>query len=353
MLLGSALPMAKRVETRGSVLRDAMRRKIVSRTTQSARMTFPAVPAMVDLYEETLAQSFAAVGRGLSKDERSHLRAVLVEKLDEAFRKSPHSKLLVTWETDPAPAASLSWTVTPVIRTMVEEYREWTETRTPPLFGKYPDAKVMEVARSLGVPSRVRCLDLGAGTGRNAIPLAEEGFPTTAVELSEELAAILALEAKQRGVTLEVIRGDALSVTLPPGAFRLAFLCEVVTHFREVHEVATLLHHLAKAVTVGGKLLFSAFVAIDGYTPDKQARDMSEYAWSSLFTRRDLASAAEGSGFVLVSDESVHDFEKVHLPADGFPPTSWFVDWTEGRDVFPIEGKPPIDLRWLLFERRG
>lgn len=344
--------MAKKVETRGSLLREAMKRKVLSRISQSASMTFPAIPAMIDLYEETLSSSFSAVGRGLSKDERKHLRDVLSDKLVEAFRKSPHSKVHVTWQTDAPPAISLSWTVTPMIRTMVEEYREWTETRTPPLFGKYPDAKVMQVARSLGDPKDVACLDVGAGTGRNAIPLAKEGFPSAAVEVSPELLAVLQVDAKAQGTHVEVIQGDALSVPLAKEAYKFAFLCEVVTHFREVHEVATLFQHLSGAIAPGGRLLFSAFVATEGYTPDRQARDVSEFAWSSVFTKREILDAAAGSAFTLVSDESVHDFEKEHLPKDGFPPTSWFVDWTQGRDVFPIEGKPPIDLRWLLFERR-
>ena len=80
-------------------------------------------------------------------------------------------------------------------------------------------------------------------------------------------------------------------------------------------------------------------------------RNVSEFAWASVFTKQQILDAAKGTPFRLVREESVHDYEKARLPADGFPPTSWFVDWSLGRDVFPIEGLPPLSLRWLLFER--
>lgn len=343
--------MADAIETDPLVLRAAIERKVRSRMACSAELVVPALPAMVDLYAKTLADVFSALGRPLAADERTHLEQTLALKAAAAFAASPTSKLRIEWRTDPAPAVSLGWSIVSIVKTMAEEYRDWERTKPPPLFGKYPDAKVMEVARSLGAPQGVSCLDVGAGTGRNALALAEAGFAVTAVEVVPELLAALARDGEAKGVTVSTVRGDALSVNLPPSAYHFAFVCEVVPHFRHAHELATMLRNLAPAIVPGGRLLFSSFVAQGDYVPDQAARNVSELTWATLFTRDEIADAVRGTPFLLISDESVHDYEAARVPSDGFPPTSWYADWSQGRDVFRVEGKPPMDLRWLLFER--
>lgn len=346
------MSMSIPVETDPTLLRAALERKVRSRMACAAELVVPALPAMVPLYAETLAGVFAALGRSLSPDERARLDTALALKAEAAFAASPTAKLRIEWRTDPAPAVSLGWTLAPVVKTLAEEYRDWERAAAPPLFGKYPDAKVMEVARALGAPADVPCLDVGAGPGRNALALAEAGFPVTAVEVVPELLAALARQATARGTPVTTIEGDALTVALPAHAFRFAFLCEVVTHFRGAHQIAAMLRNLVPAIAPGGRLLFSAFLAQGGYVPDPPARNVSELTWGTLFTAEEIAAAARDTPFVLLSDESVYEFESARVPADGFPPTRWFADWSQGRDVFRLDGRPPMELRWLLFERR-
>ena len=100
----------------------------------------------------------------------------------------------------------------------------------------------------------------------------------------------------------------------------------------------------------GGLLLFSAFLSSDGYKPDAAAREMSQVLWCCLFTRRDLAEACADLPFERVSDESVAEFERAHLPASAWPPTGWYGEWTGGQDLFDLPaGKPPLELRWLAY----
>jgi 2-polyprenyl-3-methyl-5-hydroxy-6-metoxy-1,4-benzoquinol methylase len=61
--------------------------------------------------------------------------------------------------------------------TMEEHYNGWVDTRQPPLFGKFPDAKLVDLAATLGPAARVPVLDVGAGTGRNTLPMARVGHP--------------------------------------------------------------------------------------------------------------------------------------------------------------------------------
>ena len=60
----------------------------------------------------------------------------------------------------------------------------------------------------------------------------------------------------------------------------------------------------------------------------------------------------EGLPFERVTDESVLEYEKEHLPAEAWPPTGWFVPWVAGQDLFDIpENRSPVELRWLAYRR--
>ena len=97
----------------------------------------------------------------------------------------------------------------------------------------------------------------------------------------------------------------------------------------------------------------SVFLTSDGYKPDEMARQASLALWSMMFTRGELSFITQELPFDRISDESVHDYEKDHLPADYWPPTSWYEAWTQGGDVFALPmGKAPMELRWLAYRRR-
>ncbi len=66
-----------------------------------------------------------------------------------------------------------------------------------------------------------RALELGVGTGRIALPLAERGVPVHGIELSEAMAA--KLRAKPGGADIGVTIGDFASTTVE-GSFSLAYV---------------------------------------------------------------------------------------------------------------------------------
>jgi hypothetical protein len=78
---------------------------------------------------------------------------------------------------------------------------------------------------------------------------------------------------------------------------------------------------------------------------------MSELSWSYLITRQELQAAIEGLPLEIISDESVIEYEQKHLPDSAWPPTPWFVSWASGRDLFPVQEIPPLELRWILVKR--
>lgn len=99
---------------------------------------------------------------------------------------------------------------------------------------------------------------------------------------------------------------------------------------RGVFELAT--HCLAP----GGRLVFNAFVAHRDYTPDDGALQLGQQCYTTIFTQPQMAAALAGFPLTLVSDESVYDYEKDHLPAEAWPPTSWYTEWVSGQDVFDV-----------------
>jgi SAM-dependent methyltransferase len=68
-----------------------------------------------------------------------------------------------------------------------------------------------ELAREAGGP----VLDVGAGTGRVALRLAEEGLDVTALDVDGELLDVLEGRARAAGVEIETVRADASAFVLP------------------------------------------------------------------------------------------------------------------------------------------
>ena len=67
-----------------------------------------------------------------------------------------------------------------------------------------------ELAAAAGGP----VLDIGCGTGRVALDLAEQGFDVTGLDSDEHLTAELARRARERGLAVKVAVGDARAMRL-------------------------------------------------------------------------------------------------------------------------------------------
>jgi SAM-dependent methyltransferase len=342
-------------ETNASVLKQAALKRLPRRLSAQGQLVFPAVPSLVDHTLSVLHTTFTQLGRTFSSEELEHMRELIDDKMRSGFAQSPYAKVIVDYETDPLPKTSLTYKVSLAIRTMADEYQTWVEERKPPLFGSHPDAKLMQLSTTLGPPAEAPALDIGAGTGRNTLPLAKAGFPTDAVEMSPALAKILKDDAAKQNLSIRVFEGDALdpALELPKSYYKLCILAEVFSHFRELGQARGLFERAAEFLAPGGLLLFSAFLCRDGYKPDSLARELAEVFWCTVFTRAELAQAAQGLPFDRVSDESVCDFEHQHLPPEAWPPTGWFEEWTRGQDLYVLPPeKCPIELRWVVYRRK-
>lgn len=342
-------------ETNAVLLKQAMLRRLPRRLLGKGELQLPAVPALLEHYVSILDRQWESIGRKFTPEELDEFRRSLSARLDQAYAASSSSRVRVTYECDPAPKTSLTWNVVALGATFADEYQHWVETRTPPLFGKHPDAKAVDVARSLGAPADVTILDVGAGTGRNSLPLSREGFQVDALEPAPALANVLRESARAEGVTLGIIEGDILQdgLELPRSSYRMLLLSEVVaSHFRDVEQLRRLFAVAARLLEPGGVLVFNAFLSQGGYKPDLLARQLSQVMWCVVFTRRDLDDAARGFDFERQADEAAAEYERTHLPEGQYPATGWYEGWCAGQDLFDLPAeRAPMELRWLVYRK--
>lgn len=203
-------------------------------------------------------------------------------------------------------------------------------------------------------PASHRVLDIGAGTGRNALALARRGHPVDAVEMSRKFAQIIRYEAERESLDVRVIERDVFAtVEGLRRDYQLMVLSEVVPDFRTAQQLRDMFELAAGCLASEGRLVFNAFVARDGYTPDDAAREFGQQCNTMIFTRDEVTAAAARLPLVLVADDSAYEYEKTHLPEGAWPPTGWYENWANGLDLFDVAPQDsPIELRWLVYQRR-
>ena len=276
---------------------------------------------------------------------------MLAGQLAAAYAASPRAEIVIAYESPVG--LNVNYTVTPSAASLGETYDHWVATREPPYFGTTADARVTALAAESPSPAACPVLDIGAGTGRNALALARRGHPVDAVELSGKFAAILREEAGRESLAVRVIEGDVFaSLDDLRHDYGLVVLSEVVSDFRTTAELRRMFELAATCLAPGGRLVFNVFLPQVGYTPDAAARELGLQVYTSIFTYPEVAAAVAGLPLSLVADDPVHDYEQQNLPAGAWPPTTWYADWVSGLDVFDVpRHESPIAMRWLVWRK--
>ncbi|MBD1924301.1 class I SAM-dependent methyltransferase [Microcoleus sp. FACHB-831] len=333
------------------MLHKSLIHSVNSRMAAKGEVVMPCIPSMLEHYMRWLENLFLLLGRPMPVEVQEGLSKLLAQHLEDGFRAERYSEVVFRYEPSEKSTFGVACTIGTRVKSIADEYSKWVETREPPLFGANPDAKVMAIASSLDEPEKSPILDVGAGTGRNTIPLARLGYPVDALEVTPVFASQIREAAEAEKLPVTVIEGDVLDpeVAMQKDKYRLALVVEVISDLRSVEQLRTLLEKICDLVSSGGLLLFNIFLAVDGYEPDVVAREVSQVMICSIFTQPELSTAMDGLPLELISDESVYEYERDRLPAEAWPPVSWFANWVTGRNVFPLEdGQPPIELRWIL-----
>jgi SAM-dependent methyltransferase len=160
---------------------------------------------------------------------------------------------------------------------MADIYDDW--------YGSAPDviATVEAIAQLAGDR---RVLELGIGTGRLAIPLAERGVAIAGVDASA--AMVERLRAKS-GTAIPVTIGD-MAYGLPPGPFGLVFVA-----YNTLFNLLSAADQRACFQAVAARLDEDGVFAVEAFVPDDPPRSGSTVTVRSLEADR------------VVLDASIHD----------------------------------------------
>ncbi len=334
-----------------STYQASMVRRLHRRAEVVGRITLAAVPGMIDEYLSMCASIFKGFGVIFDDAELKHLRRALKTELDIAFAASSRSEIVVTYECPIG--LVVNYHVKAQWHGIDAEYEKWLSTRKPPLFGVAPDARVWDLALKAQTPEHFPILDIGAGTGRNALPLARRGHAVDAIEMTAKFAQILTDEAKSEGLPVRVLQHDIFdAIDELRQDYQLVILSEVVPDFRTVDQLRKVFKLAADALAKNGRFVLNTFLPKQGYIPDDISRELGQQFYSAIFTHLEIATALYGLPLELESDLSAYNYEKTHLPAAAWPPTSWYEEWACGQDVFDVPSEhSPIELRWLTYRK--
>ncbi len=125
---------------------------------------------------------------------------------------------------------------------------------------RYPDTTTDSCVNGsrdmVNLRRRIKILDIGAGTGAYSIPLAEEGYSVTAVELVKYNLGIL----KQKSSLVEAYQGNAMKLSrFPDESFDMTLLFGPMYHlFTEEDQLKAL--NEAKRVTKRDGIILVAYV---------------------------------------------------------------------------------------------
>ena len=138
--------------------------------------------------------------------------------------------------------------------------KEWDRLQKRHPYEKYITTRMMD--RYVRPGSTI--LDIGGGPGHYSIYYARRGHPVTLLDLSGENVRFAKKKARQYGVKLTALQGDALDLSrFPDAAFDTVFLMGPLYHLMNEESRRQALREAARVLKPGG-VLFSSFILMFG-----------------------------------------------------------------------------------------
>ena len=141
-----------------------------------------------------------------------------------------------------------------------EGYTDWAETYDSETNNQVIQGEDLVFGQLMAPLRKTTVLDVGAGTGRHAIPLARAGSRVTAVEPNAEMRSRAKAKAKASGLDIEFLSGDAYHPLEDARVFDLVICCLVFSH---VENLGRAFAALAAHVKPDGHLIVTDFHPIN------------------------------------------------------------------------------------------
>ena len=147
-----------------------------------------------------------------------------------------------------------------------------------------------------GPVSGRRVLEVGAGSGRDALGLMRAGAVGVVLDYSPASLELVQAQAQAQGLTVHLVRADALSMPFREGAFDVVFHQGLLEHFRDP---MPLLRENVRVTCGGGRVVVDVPQTFHPYTLAKQlliAFNAWFAGWETQFTPGQLEGLVAAAG---------------------------------------------------------
>ncbi|MFZ2049041.1 MAG: methyltransferase domain-containing protein [Minisyncoccia bacterium] len=162
--------------------------------------------------------------------------------------------------------------------------------------GQEPESIVVEALKHINTG---KILDIGSGTGRHALFLAEKGFDVHAIDVSEEGIKKLQEQAEKRGLDIKAEVADLTKIKLDD--FYDMIICSYVNHHLSTNEAMFMVDEIKLHTNSGGLNVIAAFtknsdlfgedITTDRYFPETQELGSLYKDWKILEHREEESKA--------------------------------------------------------------
>lgn len=130
------------------------------------------------------------------------------------------------------------------------------------IYGLYEDmtrAEVRFLIDETSIPSQASILDLGCGTGRHAVRLAELGYSVTGLDISSDFLKVAAEKSSRSGLSIEWINKDMRDIPFK-NRFDLVFIMfGAWGFFEQDHENEAVFKGIHRALKMDGHFVLDFF----------------------------------------------------------------------------------------------
>jgi len=188
--------------------------------------------------------------------------------------------------------------------------RFWAQTREISVDEVYDNGgRILREIFAAADPSGLRILEVGAGSGRDSIALAEAGAHVTTLDYSPQSLSLIREESRRTGQPVDMVGGNALAMPFADESFDLVFHQGLLEHFRDP---MPLLRENTRVLKKGGMLLVDVPQRYHYYTLGKHLLIMMDRwfaGWETEFSVRELEGRVREAGL-----EPVHAYGDWMVP---------------------------------------